>query len=230
MTPMVVTVAQQKGGAGKTTIAAHLAAFWADKGYPVGLIDVDRQASLTQWYQRRQSALRQDAGTMRLSSVSGWYIRSEVQRLGRDHKIVIIDTPPHADTESRFALRVASLVIAPVQPSPLDLWATKSVLDMARAERVPTLIVLNRVPARARLTVGMVEEIAKFPVPIASARLGNRVAFAATLVEGVSVADSRLSREPWCFEAAHEVAELASELVEFITHGSSRRRAAASAG
>lgn len=225
MTPMVLTVAQQKGGAGKTTMAAHLAAFWADKGYPVGLIDVDRQASLTRWYQRR-SALRQDAGKLHLSATSGWSIRSEVQRLGRDHKIVIIDTPPHGDPESRFALRVASLVIVPVQPSPLDLWATQSVLDMAQGERVPTLMVLNRVPARARLTAGMVEQIAKLPVPTASARLGNRVAFAATLVEGVSVADSRLSREPWCYEAANEVTELASEIFDFVTHGRSGARIA----
>src|SRR5947207_15122123 len=115
MTPMVLTVAQQKGGAGKTTIAAHLAAYWADKGYPIGLIDVDRQGSLTRWYQRRQSALREGVGGMHLSAASGWSIRSEVQRLGRDHKIVIIDTPPHGDSESRFALRVASLVIVPVQ-------------------------------------------------------------------------------------------------------------------
>jgi len=225
MTPMVLTVAQQKGGAGKTTMAAHLAAFWADKGYPVGLIDVDRQASLTRWYQRR-SALRQDAGTLHLSATSGWSIRSEVQRLGRDHNIVIIDTPPHGDPESRFALRVASLVIVPVQPSPLDLWATQSVLDMAQGERVPALMVLNRVPARARLTAGMVEQIAKLPVPTASARLGNRVAFAATLVEGVSVADSRLSREPWCYEAANEVTELASEIFDFVTHGRSGARIA----
>ena len=223
MTPMVLTVAQQKGGAGKTTIAAHLAAYWAEKGYPVGLIDVDRQGSLTRWYQRRQSALKEGVGRMNLSAASGWSIRSEVQRLGRDHKLVIIDTPPHGDSESRFALRVASLVIVPVQPSPLDLWATQSVLDIARGERVPALMVLNRVPARARLTAGMVEQIAKFPVPAASARLGNRVAFAATLVEGVSVADSRLCREPWCYEAAHEVAELAREIAEFINSGSRPR-------
>ena len=218
MTPMVLTVAQQKGGAGKTTMAAHLAAFWADKGYPVGLIDVDRQASLTRWYERRQCALKHEAGRMHLSATSGWSIRSEVQRLGREHKIVIIDTPPHGDSESRFALRVASLVIVPVQPSPLDLWATQSVLEMARGERVP---------ARARLTAGMVEQIAKFPVPTASARLGNRVAFAATLVEGVSVADSRLSREPWCFEAANEVTELAAEIVDVLTGGRSGPRIAA---
>ena len=227
MTPMVLTVAQQKGGAGKTTMAAHLAAFWADKGYPVGLIDVDRQASLTRWYERRQCALKHEAGRMHLSATSGWSIRSEVQRLGREHKIVIIDTPPHGDSESRFALRVASLVIVPVQPSPLDLWATQSVLEMARGERVPALMVLNRVPARARLTAEMVEQIAKLPVPTASARLGNRVAFAATLVEGVSVADSRLSREPWCFEAANEVTELAAEIVDVLTGGRSGPRIAA---
>ncbi len=227
MTATVLTVAQLKGGAGKTTLAAHLAAFWADQGRPVALIDIDPQASLGHWYRRRRSVLGQRAGAISHSAISGWCIRSEVQRLSRDHQVVIIDTPPHADTDSRFALRVASLVIVPVQPSPLDLWATRSVLDLARAEHVPAMIVLNRVPARARLTAEMVERIANLPAPVASARIGNRVAFAATLAAGVSVADSRLSHEPWCAEAAHEIAALAAEIMQCAASDSVERRVAA---
>ena len=230
MTATVLTVAQPKGGAGKTTIAAHLAAYWADQGRSVGLIDVDLQASLGHWHRRRRSVLRQKAGAISYSATSGWCIRSEVQRLSRDHEMLIIDTPPHADTETRFALRVAALVIVPVQPSPLDLWATRSVLDLARAEQVPAMMVLNRVPARARLIGEMVERLAELPAPIASTRLGNRVAFAATLAVGVSVTDRRLSREPWCAEAAREIAALAAEIGQYTGQDRAGFPVAAAAG
>jgi chromosome partitioning protein len=66
--------------------------------------------------------------------------------------LVVIDAPPHAETEARIAVRAARLVVVPVQPSPLDLWATAETLKMAQDERRRSLVVLNRVPPRSRLT------------------------------------------------------------------------------
>ena len=60
-----------------------------------------------------------------------------VERHARETDFVIVDSPPHAATEARIAVRAANLVLIPVQPSPMDLWATKATLDLARSERVP---------------------------------------------------------------------------------------------
>jgi chromosome partitioning protein len=78
-------------------------------------------------------------------------------------------------------VRVARLVVVPVQPSPLDLWATAETLKMARDERRRSLVVLNRVPPRSRLTEDIAADLASAGTPIAATRIGNRVALALTL-------------------------------------------------
>src|SRR4029078_13442371 len=100
-------------------------------------------------------------------------------------------------------------------PSPLDLWATQSVLDEIRREQSRALIVLTRVPARARLTAEVVAEMARLQSFIAHARLGNRTAHGATIAVGASVADWAMQEEPWCVEAAREIRELSQEVLDF---------------
>src|SRR4051812_26909849 len=140
----IFTVAQQKGGAGKTTLVAHLAASWSGLGRRVALIDIDPQASLTRWIEARRATRNgQDLG-FTFSQVSGWRLSAEVERLAREHELVLIGSPPHANTEARIAIRAASLVLVPVQPSPMDLWATKPTLELAREERRPALLIVNR--------------------------------------------------------------------------------------
>jgi chromosome partitioning protein len=80
----------------------------------------------------------------------------------------VIDAPPHAETEAQIAVRVARLVVVPVQPSPLDLWATAETLKMAQDERRRTLVVLNRVPPRSRLTEDIVADLASAGTSIAA--------------------------------------------------------------
>lgn len=212
MTARIFTVAQHKGGAGKTTLAAHLAASWVGDGKAVAMVDIDPQGSLSDWYRRRIEALSDRVERLHLSPTTGWRVYAEVEKLALDYDVVVIDSPPHAETDARVAIRLASLVIVPVQPSPLDLWATRPTVDLARQEKVPVQIVLNRVPARARLTDEMVGEIAKLG-PIARTRIGNRTAFAATLAAGVSVTDAPFADEPWCVMAAEEITALSREIL-----------------
>src|SRR5438105_9498362 len=88
----VITVAQQKGGAGKTTLAANLAAaLAADRR--VALLDIDPQKSLTRWNELRK-ARNGAAGAITFSEVSGWRLRGELDRLKREHDVVLIDSPP----------------------------------------------------------------------------------------------------------------------------------------
>lgn len=207
MAGKIFTVAQQKGGAGKTTLVAHLAVSWSGQGRRVALIDIDPQASLTRWIEVRRAARNgQDLG-FTFSQISGWRLAAEVERLAREHDLVLIDSPPHAETEARIAVRSASLVVVPVQPSPMDLWATRPTLELARAEHRPALLVVNRMPSRSRLAGDMIEKLAALEIGVATATLGNRVAYAESLADGAGVSEA----EPGS-SAALEIAALGQEI------------------
>ncbi len=206
MSARIVTVAQQKGGAGKTTLAAHLAVAWAKAGHQVGVVDIDPQASLTKWFAER--ARIKDAVAIELRCVAGWRVQGEVEKLARTVELVVVDSPPHAETESKIAVRAADLVLVPAQPSPMDLWATKTTLDLARAEKRPALVVLNRMPARGRLAEQMRAKFAELGAPVADAVLGSRVAFASSLLEGRGISE-RSPSSP----AGQEMAALAAEIL-----------------
>lgn len=213
MAATIITIAQQKGGAGKTTLAIHLALAWAAAGKRVAVIDIDPQASLSTWFQVRNKRLNGNGATIDAMAVAGWRVTAEIERQARSHDVVLVDSPPHAETEARVAVRAGQLVLVPVQPSPMDFWATKPTLDLARAEKVPALLVLNRVPARAKLTDAMLEFFQTLDVPLAEAQIGNRVALAAALNKGQGI----LEYDPTSTAAA-EIVALADEVLQRTAH------------
>jgi chromosome partitioning protein len=208
MAAKVFTIAQQKGGAGKTTLAAHLAVAWTAQGYSVAVVDIDPQMSLTAWFQVREAARGDAAAGLLVNQIKGWRVRAEVDKLAGAHDIVLIDSPPHMETEARVAIRAADLVIVPVQPSPMDVWATKPTMDLAREEKSPVMLVLNRVPPRAKLTDAMQAEIDALGAEQAEAQIGNRVVFASALSEGRAVGEVSPTGK-----AAQEIKALAKELL-----------------
>ena len=185
---IVITVAQQKGGAGKTTLAAHLAAaFAADRR--VALLDIDPQRSLTRWHSLR--AQRANAPpVIHLSEVAGWRLAAELDKLKRSHDIVLIDSPPQIDTDARLAIRSADLVLVPVQPSPPDLWAAEGTLKLALAEKRQAALVLNRTPAASKLRSVVEAEIARQGLRLCAATLGNRAGFANAFAAGLGVTEA----------------------------------------
>jgi chromosome partitioning protein len=204
----IITIAQQKGGAGKTTLAIHLALAWAAGGKRVAVIDIDPQASLSTWFGLRRERLGRGGTRIEASAVSGWRVAGEVERQAREHDLVLIDSPPHAETESRIAVRAGKLVLVPVQPSPMDLWATKPTLDLARAEKTPVLLVLNRVPPRAKLTGRVLDAFKALDVSLAETQIGNRIALAAAINEGQGILEYQPSSA-----AAREIKALAAEVL-----------------
>lgn len=210
MTLNILTVAQQKGGSGKTTLTTHLAlSFLVDHGLRVGLLDVDPQGSLGEWYEEREKVMGEEAAaTLTFRTASGWGARREARSMARDHDIVLVDTPPKSDSEARPAIEAADRVIIPVQPSPVDVWATQSILEIARRENTETLLILNRVPPRATLTSEMSAALLELGVPVAKTLVGNRVIFAAAMGAGLTA----LETEPRG-KAANEVRALASEIM-----------------
>ena len=204
----VISVAQQKGGAGKTTLAVQLGVAWLASGKRVALLDVDPQASLSTWFDLRRRRLGDAAGGLVAQSLSGWRLGSELRRVrdGFDH--ILVDTPPHAEIDLKTAIREADLALLPCQPTALDVWATEATLAYARSQGTPALLVLNRVPARGRAAAMIRAEVEAAGWPLAATSLGNRQAFAASIGEGRGVAETAPASP-----AGHEIAALAQEVL-----------------
>ncbi|WP_374646935.1 ParA family partition ATPase [Tabrizicola sp.] len=202
----VVTVAQQKGGSGKTTLAVNLAVEFRRRGLRVALLDTDPQGSLGRWFMARRDRLG-EAG-MEFSTASAWGVGYECEKLRKQADVVIVDTPPKVDADLRPALREADLVLVPVAASMVDLWATDGVFDLIGREGRRAVIVLNRVKAGTRLG----EEVATAAAEVggvAGASLGQRVVYAETLGQGLGACEVRGL-------AAGEVGKLADEVLGLL--------------
>ncbi len=189
-------------------MAAHLAVAWAASGRRnVAIIDTDPQGSLTQWYKVRESRLGEGATNLTFASISGWRVRSEIDRLRHSHDLIVIDSPPHTDAEARTAIRAADLVVIPLQPSPMDVWATSATIQICKQERVSVKMVLNRVHPQAKLT----EAISGDMIGLTANRFGNRVIFAGSMMQGYGVTEAQPNSL-----AADEVRALSKEIIDYL--------------
>jgi chromosome partitioning protein len=211
---LVIAIAQGKGGAGKTSLTVHLACALggrrADDGTPrkrVGLVDLDPLESLTRWFHLREERNGPDP-RLNLFTGSGWRAHGEIEKAKRDSEIVLIDAPPQDEVALRTAVRASQVTLVPMQLSPMDLWATWPTMELIAKEGGKAMIVLNRVPPRARIADTLVAEMNKAGMPITNASLGNRTAYAASLIDGKGVTEA----EPYS-AAATEIRLLANELL-----------------
>ncbi len=195
---VVVAVAQQKGGAGKTTLVANLAAAWAATR-TVGVIDIDPQHSLARWHalraahvprERRGQAAAAGLPAILCSDAAGWKLANELERMARGADLILVDSAPQVDADARRAIRGAALVLVPVQPSLPDLWAAEGTMAMAAAERRPARLVMNRAPARSRLRSAVEAEAARRGWAFLPAALGSRSAYAQAFAQGMGVTET----------------------------------------
>lgn len=208
MAGRIITVAQQKGGSGKTTLTVNLAVALRRKGLSVGVLDTDPQGSLGRWFMERIDAVGEDAG-LEFTTSSAWGASYEGEKLKRRFDVVLIDTPPKIESDLRPALRIADLILVPVSSSQVDLWATEGVLDLADREKRPVLIVLNRTRLNTRLGAEVATGAAALGVDVARAHLANRVAYAESLGRGSAVAEGPAG------PGRDEIAALADEVMAY---------------
>ncbi|GFE62995.1 ParA family partition ATPase [Litoreibacter roseus] len=205
MTGKIITVAQQKGGSGKTTLSAGLAMAAVEAGKSVAIIDSDPQGSLGRWFMARHEAGRADG--VNFSTASAWGIAFECDKLKADHDLVIVDTPPKVDADLRPAFRASDLIIVPVSASQVDVWATESVLELAEREDRPAMVVLNRARSGTRLATEIGEAISGMPCITADTVISNRVVYAEAMGQGKSVGEAQRTGP-----AAQEMRALSKEV------------------
>ncbi len=190
MTGHIITVAQQKGGSGKTTVAVTLATAFLAAGKSVALIDTDPQGSLGKWFMMRIENFGENE-KLRFSTASAWGISYELRSLRETVDIIIVDTPPKADNDLRPALREADLILVPLSASHVDVWATQDVLDLAARANKSASIVLNKTRSGTRLGAEVANAVLEFDADVIKATLGNRVAFAEALGRGLGVVEAK---------------------------------------
>ena len=209
--PKVITIAQQKGGSGKTTIAANLATVFAIKNkLSTTILDTDPQGSLGKWFITRQEKLK-SKNTIQFKTASLWGAQYEAKSLKEKSDLVIIDTPPKIDADGRPAIEVADLILIPISPSQVDFWATESIIELAKREKKEILILINRANAKSKLIKEAVKFVNDMKVKKAKTILGNRQIFVSSMGLGLTVVEKQRTGKG-CFE----MLSLAKEIQSFL--------------
>ena len=180
-----IVLASQKGGAGKTTLAAHLAVVAEQEGAgPAVLIDTDPQGSLSAWWNAREA----DAPALASTSLAD--LPAKLQALASaGFKLAVIDTPPAITAAIRDVVRLADLVLIPTRPSPHDLRAVGCTVDIAQETGRPFAFAVTQAKPTARLTVQAVAALSVHGA-VAPSIVHDRVDYAASMVDGRTVRET----------------------------------------
>lgn len=186
---MNISILNQKGGAGKTTLTAHLGVAAAEDGLSVLLVDSDKQGSLRDWH-----AAKEDQPCDLIAADTPSALAS-LERVGAGYDLVLIDGCPAASPLTAAAIKASHAVLVPVQPSPLDLWACNDLIDMIRerqavADRPSAGLVISRAIAGTRLERELAEALEEFGIDVLDARLHQRVIYPNSMATGRTALDA----------------------------------------
>ncbi|MGR8919635.1 MAG: ParA family partition ATPase [Gammaproteobacteria bacterium] len=204
----IVALVGNKGGAGKTTLCVNLATAMAALA-PTIVLDADPQRSSLQW---RQLAERDDAVTV-VDAVDD--VRAAVQGARATHEYLVIDCPPsvHA-VQTAEVLALCHIALVPVQPSPLDIWATVHIEEKVEEARrvnpgLRAVLVVNQLEPWTLLSQQVRQGLAELSLPVAQTAIRRRMAYRSSVLEGRTVIDLGARGS----EAADEIRQLIEEVV-----------------
>lgn len=174
-----VAVISQKGGAGKSTVALHLAVAAERAGKSAAIIDLDPQASAAGW-----SDLREAEAPVVSSAQATRLPQLLAAAKAHGAKLLVLDTAPHSETAALAAARAADFVLIPCRPAILDLRAISASVELVRLAGKPAAIVLNAVPPRGPLADEAQRAVETYGLPVSPVRIGQRASYIHALTLG----------------------------------------------
>ncbi len=207
----VIALVGNKGGAGKTTLCINLASALAERDATV-VLDADPQQSSHNWH-----AIANGGSAFPVIAAT-----EDVADAAADHaaaaRYVLIDCPPSVHSrQTSDALSHADLALIPVQPSPLDLWASAQIeAEVGRAREsnpdLGALLVINQLEPRTRLSQVMRDALAELSLPAAQSAISRRMVYKKSVIQGKSVLDVGSQGAA----AAEEIRQLVDEMVQLL--------------
>ncbi len=180
-----IAIISQKGGAGKTTLALHLAAVAQEAGAVSLVIDTDPQATASQW-----AAWRGDRAPEVIDSPPPRLAAKVEAARGQGAEVIVIDTPPHADSAARAAVELADLVLIPCRPSAFDLSAIQTTAKLVQLLRKPAFVVFTAgSPNAPRVYEEAGELVDGYGTPPCPVILPDRAAYRHASAQGATVTE-----------------------------------------
>ena len=211
--PLIITVAHQKGGVGKSTISTNLRGYFAGGGYKTALVDIDPQGSLTKLSHAFSDQGGRDPEHVIARGAFKNY--SELLKMLESYDIAVIDTPPYLSKELEDVLQITNLVLVPCKASPLDYLAIGDTLDLirevkAKRPELATAVVLTMVISGTDFTTNIRKELEKTEFPVLKTEIGNRVAYMRSLLRSNTVLGDD-NRKAW-----EEMENLGKEIISLL--------------
>jgi len=209
---MIIALVSNKGGVGKTTLSMNVAS-GLNRRESTGILDADPQQSSTHWARVGNLSGFKSPNLVTLTDAP---FNEQVKNLADKHHHVIIDCPPSiASSETHSALRIADIAIVPVQPSPVDLWATVHIASIVKdaGKENPNLkafLVLNQLEPRTTLSRVMQGAMGQLGLPALHTALKRRAVYRNCLLDGRTVYDSGARGS----EAIEEIEAIIEEILE----------------
>lgn len=217
MTAKIITVVNQKGGSGKTTLSMQLAGALARRGHKVLVVDADPQGTATRWAASAEDEKPFPASVVGLSAAST-KVHREVKKFVGDYQYIIIDCPPAADSPvPQSALLVADLALVPVIPSPLDMWAAVGIREVIANvgdinEDLKSRLVINQLQPNTTLAKEAMEVLPEFGIELCRTYMHQRQVYRQSAVFGQTVHDFGSKAAA----AVEEIESLTNELLALL--------------
>jgi chromosome partitioning protein len=197
-----IAIISQKGGAGKTTLAVHLATVAAGAGYTAAIIDLDPQGTAASWGDRREAPAPE--------VISGQAVRlPALLKTAEENgaEFLVLDTAPNADQTASLAARSADLVLIPCRAAAFDLEAIETTLLLTKAAGRPAYVVLNAVPPRSGIGNEAARGLNERGAAVAPRQLTQRAAYSHSVIDGRTASE---------FEPSGKAAEEMRDLYAWV--------------